>query len=72
MRRRYLPALRRPLTPPRQHAVSAPVYVPASPVPVRPVPGFGRLRAVDPVTGRELPRGEVGLIQFSASGRCLT
>ncbi|MFD4629002.1 class I adenylate-forming enzyme family protein [Streptomyces sp. NPDC058284] len=37
-----------------------------------PVPRFGRLRAVDPVTGEEVPRGEVGLIQFSAPGRCLT
>lgn len=37
-----------------------------------PVPGFGRLRAVDPATGRTLPPGEVGLIQFAAPGRCLT
>ncbi|WP_151483493.1 class I adenylate-forming enzyme family protein [Streptomyces albicerus] len=37
-----------------------------------PVPGFGRLRAVDPATGAAVPHGEVGLIQFSAPGRCLT
>ncbi|WP_234334228.1 class I adenylate-forming enzyme family protein [Streptomyces sp. NRRL B-1347] len=37
-----------------------------------PVPGFGRLRAVDPATGEAVPPGEVGLIQFSAPGRCLT
>ncbi|MEI5574262.1 class I adenylate-forming enzyme family protein [Streptomyces brasiliscabiei] len=36
-----------------------------------PVPGFGRLRAVDPETGRAVRPGEVGLIQFSAPGRCL-
>ncbi|MFJ9721145.1 class I adenylate-forming enzyme family protein [Streptomyces sp. NPDC101209] len=37
-----------------------------------PVPGFGRLRAVDPATGKAVPPGEVGVIQFSAPGRCLT
>lgn len=36
-----------------------------------PVPGFGRIRALDPETGRPVRRGEVGLIQFSAPGRCL-
>ncbi|MFF5502073.1 class I adenylate-forming enzyme family protein [Streptomyces roseolus] len=36
-----------------------------------PVPGFGRIRALDPATGRPVRRGEVGLIQFSAPGRCL-
>ncbi|MBZ4322779.1 class I adenylate-forming enzyme family protein [Streptomyces huiliensis] len=37
-----------------------------------PVPGFGKVRAVDPDTGIPVRRGEVGLIQFSAPGRCLT
>ena len=36
-----------------------------------PVPGFGKLRAVDPDTGQPVPAGEVGLIQICAPGRCL-
>ncbi|ARF53795.1 class I adenylate-forming enzyme family protein [Streptomyces gilvosporeus] len=37
----------------------------------RPVPAYGKIRAVDPETGRPLRRGEVGLIEFSQPGRCL-
>ncbi|WP_306317527.1 MULTISPECIES: class I adenylate-forming enzyme family protein [unclassified Streptomyces] len=36
-----------------------------------PVPGFGKVRAVSPDNGEPVPAGEVGLIQFSAPGRCL-
>lgn len=36
-----------------------------------PVPGFGKLRAVDPVTGQPVRSGQVGRIQISAPGRCL-
>lgn len=36
-----------------------------------PVPGFGRLRAVDPDTGRPVRRNEVGLIEISQPGRCI-
>ncbi|GGX28532.1 class I adenylate-forming enzyme family protein [Streptomyces noursei] len=37
----------------------------------RPVPGYGKIRAVDPETGRPVRRGRVGLIEFSQPGRCL-
>ncbi|WP_265566121.1 class I adenylate-forming enzyme family protein, partial [Streptomyces hygroscopicus] len=36
-----------------------------------PVPGFGKVRAVAPESGDPVPAGQVGLIQFSAPGRCL-
>ncbi len=36
-----------------------------------PVPGFGRIRAVDPDTNLPVQAGQLGLIQFSAPGRCL-
>lgn len=36
-----------------------------------PQPFLGKIRAVDPQTGREVPRGEEGLIELSAPGRCL-
>lgn len=36
-----------------------------------PVPFLGRIRAVDPETGAEVPRGQVGLIEISQPGRCL-
>ncbi|MBF6548230.1 class I adenylate-forming enzyme family protein [Nocardia brasiliensis] len=35
------------------------------------VPRWGKVRCVDPETGRPVPRGQVGLIQLSAPGRCL-
>ncbi|WEB44304.1 MULTISPECIES: class I adenylate-forming enzyme family protein [Streptomyces] len=37
----------------------------------RPIPSYGKIRAVDPTSGRPLRRGEVGLIEFSQPGRCL-
>ncbi|WP_409060710.1 AMP-binding protein [Streptomyces sp. SYP-A7185] len=36
-----------------------------------PIPGFGKVRAVSPDSGDAVPAGQVGLIQFSAPGRCL-
>jgi acyl-coenzyme A synthetase/AMP-(fatty) acid ligase len=36
------------------------------------VPGFGRLRIIDPETRRVLPPGKVGLIELKQPGRCLT
>lgn len=36
-----------------------------------PVPFLGRIRAVDPGTGEEVPRGQVGLIEISQPGRSL-
>lgn len=36
-----------------------------------PVPGHAQLRATDPVTGVEVPRGEVGMIEIRLYGRCL-
>ncbi|MEM7674738.1 MAG: long-chain fatty acid--CoA ligase, partial [Myxococcota bacterium] len=36
-----------------------------------PVPYYSTHRAVDPVTGKEVPRGEVGLIEVRQPGRCL-
>ncbi|MCC9309451.1 acyl--CoA ligase [Kitasatospora sp. RB6PN24] len=36
----------------------------------RPVPGWVGLRVVDPVTGRPLPRGRVGLLQARVPGLC--
>jgi acyl-coenzyme A synthetase/AMP-(fatty) acid ligase len=36
-----------------------------------PQPFIGKLRAVDPANGRELPAGEEGLIEISLPGRCL-
>lgn len=37
-----------------------------------PQPLLGKARAVDPATGREVRRGERGLIEISLPGRCLT
>ncbi|MFF2812064.1 AMP-binding protein [Streptomyces sp. NPDC058000] len=36
------------------------------------VPGFGRVRIVDPATRRKVGRGKVGLIEIKQPGRCLT
>lgn len=36
-----------------------------------PVPFLGKIRAVDPDTGEEVRRGQVGLIEISQPGRCL-
>ncbi|CAA9291781.1 MAG: hypothetical protein AVDCRST_MAG41-4430 [uncultured Corynebacteriales bacterium] len=36
-----------------------------------PVPGHAQLRATDPVTGAEVPRGQVGMIEIRLYGRCL-
>ncbi|MGW4364375.1 AMP-binding protein [Nocardia takedensis] len=36
------------------------------------VPRWGKIRCVDPETGAPLPHGNVGLIQLSAPGRCLS
>lgn len=36
-----------------------------------PIPFHARMRAVDPQTGREVPRGQVGLIEIDQPGRCL-
>ena len=36
-----------------------------------PIPGLCRIRAVDPDTGRPVPRGQVGLIEVSQPGRSL-
>ena len=36
-----------------------------------PVPFHAKLRAVDPHTGKEVPRGQVGLIEIDQPGRCL-
>jgi acyl-coenzyme A synthetase/AMP-(fatty) acid ligase len=36
-----------------------------------PIPGFTRLRTVDPDTGRSVRRNEVGLIEISQPGRCI-
>lgn len=36
-----------------------------------PVPGYAKLRSIDPATGDPVRPGEVGLIQISAPGRCL-
>ena len=36
-----------------------------------PIPSVCKIRAVDPETGRQLPAGQVGLIEVSQPGRCL-
>lgn len=36
-----------------------------------PLPTVAKLRAVDPETGDEVPRGQVGLIEIDQPGRCL-
>lgn len=36
-----------------------------------PIPFHAKLRAVDPATGEEVPRGQVGLIEINQPGRCL-
>jgi len=36
-----------------------------------PIPFHARLRAVDPQSGKEVPRGQVGLIEIDQPGRCL-
>lgn len=36
-----------------------------------PVPGLGRIRTVDPVTGEPTERGKPGLVQIAQPGRCL-
>ncbi|HET8660250.1 MAG TPA: class I adenylate-forming enzyme family protein [Micromonosporaceae bacterium] len=36
-----------------------------------PIPFHAKMRAVDPVTGEEVPRGQVGLIEINQPGRCL-
>jgi acyl-coenzyme A synthetase/AMP-(fatty) acid ligase len=36
-----------------------------------PMPFHAKMRSVDPVTGKEVPRGEVGLIEIDQPGRCL-
>ncbi len=36
-----------------------------------PIPTIAKMRAVDPHTGREVPRGDVGLLEISQPGRCL-
>ncbi|MEV0392472.1 class I adenylate-forming enzyme family protein [Polymorphospora rubra] len=36
-----------------------------------PMPFHAKMRAIDPVTGKEVPRGEVGLIEIDQPGRCL-
>jgi hypothetical protein len=45
----------------------------ASPPPTQvlgwPLPFLSKLRAVDPDTGHEVPRGEVGLLEMSQPGR---
>jgi acyl-coenzyme A synthetase/AMP-(fatty) acid ligase len=37
-----------------------------------PVPSLGKIRTVDPQTGAPVRRGEVGLIEISQPGRCLS
>lgn len=37
----------------------------------RPIPGFSKVRVVDPSSGRPLPRGARGAIEFSTSARLL-
>jgi acyl-coenzyme A synthetase/AMP-(fatty) acid ligase len=36
-----------------------------------PIPFHAKLRSVDPATGKEVPRGQVGIIEISQPGRCL-
>ncbi|MFE0592491.1 class I adenylate-forming enzyme family protein [Micromonospora echinospora] len=36
-----------------------------------PIPFHAKMRAVDPETGREVPRGQVGMIEIDQPGRCL-
>ncbi|SCF01393.1 Acyl-CoA synthetase (AMP-forming)/AMP-acid ligase II [Micromonospora viridifaciens] len=36
-----------------------------------PIPFHAKMRAVDPETGKEVPRGQVGLIEIDQPGRCL-
>ncbi len=36
-----------------------------------PIPFHAKLRAVDPDTGKEVPRGTVGLVEIDQPGRCL-
>jgi acyl-coenzyme A synthetase/AMP-(fatty) acid ligase len=36
-----------------------------------PLPTYGKARAVDPDTFQPVPTGQVGLVQYSAPGRCL-
>jgi acyl-coenzyme A synthetase/AMP-(fatty) acid ligase len=36
-----------------------------------PLPTVAKMRAVDPRTGEEVPRGQVGLIEINQPGRCL-
>jgi acyl-coenzyme A synthetase/AMP-(fatty) acid ligase len=36
-----------------------------------PIPFHAKLRSVDPQTGKEVPRGQVGLIEINQPGRCL-
>ncbi len=36
-----------------------------------PIPFHAKLRALDPETGKEVPRGQVGIIEISQPGRCL-
>ncbi len=36
-----------------------------------PIPGFGRIRTVDPVTGKPTGRGAAGLVEIAQPGRCL-
>lgn len=36
-----------------------------------PIPFHAKMRAVDPETGNEVPRGQVGLIEIDQPGRCL-
>ncbi|MFC8717263.1 class I adenylate-forming enzyme family protein [Kitasatospora sp. NPDC057198] len=36
-----------------------------------PLPTVARIRITDPVSGKELPKGEVGLVEIDQPGRCL-
>jgi acyl-coenzyme A synthetase/AMP-(fatty) acid ligase len=36
-----------------------------------PLPSYGKARVIDPDTGQPVPAGQVGLVQYSAPGRCL-